>query len=316
MTTEPEAAAARPVRDGAGTTRTGGLGRGLLRLARPKQWVKNVLVFAAPGAAGVLDRPDQLLDALIAFLALCLATSGTYFLNDAFDMESDRAHPSKRSRPIAAGLVPPRLAHAIGAVLILAGVGVGFLTGRPALPLAVAGYLALTTAYTLWLRDVAVADLVAVSSGFVLRTVVGAVATDVPISNWFFIVASFGSLFVVAGKRYAELVELGESAARTRATLVHYSHAYLNYLRAVSSGIVMVAYSLWAFEKAHAAGGGFPWFQLSILPFVAAVLRYALLVEAGKGGAPEDVFISDRPLLFTAAAWTATFAAGIYVLGR
>ena len=155
-------------------------------------------------------------------MAFCLAASGTYLLNDASDVESDRAHPTKRFRPIAAGEVSVSTARGVGVVLLLAAFGVGFLTGWR-LPIVVLTYLVLTTTYSLWGKQVPVLDLGMVAAGFVLRTVAGAVAVDVPISVWFFIVASFGSLFVVAGKRHSEMVELGEDSARVRSTLGAYS---------------------------------------------------------------------------------------------
>src|SRR3954466_13011207 len=205
----------------------------LIRTARPKQWAKNVLVVAAPGAAGVLDNAEPLKQTLIAFVCFCLAASGTYFLNDAADVESDRRHPKKRFRPIAAGQISVGLARTVGVLLIIAAIALSF-TARWQLAVTVAGYVVITTLYSLYLKHVAVVDIVAVASGFVLRAVAGAAATGVPISDWFLIVASFGSLFMVAGKRHAERVEIGEDAATVRATLGEYSDSFLAYLRAVS----------------------------------------------------------------------------------
>jgi decaprenyl-phosphate phosphoribosyltransferase len=285
--------------------------RGLVSTARPKQWIKNVLVFAAPGAAGVLDDPSDLARAAVAFVCLCLVASGTYFLNDASDADADRAHPTKRARAVAAGSVPVGSARVAGVVLIAAGIGLGFAV-RWQLAVVVAGYVAVTTSYTLVLKHIAVLDIVAVAAGFVLRSVAGASATDVPISDWFFIVASFGSLFMVTGKRTAEAGELGDAASGVRATLGEYTTAYLAYLRAVSSGVVLVAYCLWAFEKAAVADASIPWFELTIPPFAVGILRYALLVESGKGAAPEDVVLEDRTLLLVGVAWAVLFALGIY----
>jgi len=175
----------------------------LVAACRPRQWIKNLLVFAAPVAAGVIDQGDLLTDTLAAFVAFCLAASGTYLLNDALDVESDRLHPTKRNRPIAAGQVPVVLAYVVAAVLVVAALAIAFLT-RSQLGWTIAAYLALTTAYSFWLKHVAILDVIAVASGFVLRAVAGAAATGVPISEWFFIVTSFGALFMVAGKRTGE----------------------------------------------------------------------------------------------------------------
>jgi decaprenyl-phosphate phosphoribosyltransferase len=284
---------------------------GLVKLARPKQWSKNVLVFAAPAAAGVLDNRQWAVDATFAFVCFCLAAAGTYFINDARDVDADRLHPKKSTRPVASGAVPVPVAYAGGAVLLAAAVALS-LTVNTNLALAVAGYIVLTTAYSSVLKQVAVVDLVAVAAGFVLRAVGGAAATEVPISNWFFIVTSFGALFVITGKRAAEAKEMGEGATEFRPVLAIYTPAYTAYLRAVSSGAVLVAYCLWAFEKAAVATSPIPWYQLSILPFVMAVLRYALVLEQGRGSAPEEIVLGDRPLQLIAVAWAIVFAIGVY----
>ena len=285
--------------------------RALLRTARPKQWAKNVLVFAAPGANGSLGHGTELTHALIAFVCFCMAASGTYFLNDAADVESDRRHPTKRDRPVAAGIVSVRLARMVGIALVIAGVGLSF-AARWELAVTIGGYVVITTLYSTVLKRVAVVDIVAVASGFVLRAVAGVTATGVPISDWFLIVASFGSLFMVAGKRHAERLEVGADAAEIRPTLGEYSDTYLAYLRSVSSGTVFVAYSIWAFEKAQEAHLSVPWYQFSILPFVLGVLRYALLVDQGKGSAPEEVVLTDRPLQVIGLLWVVVFSMGIY----
>ena len=285
---------------------------GLIKLARPRQWAKNVLVFAAPAAAGVLDNREWAVDALVAFAAFCLAASGTYYINDARDVEADRLHDAKRRRPVASGSVPVPVAYAGGAILLVAALAVA-LTVNGNLALAVGGYIALTTAYSSVLKQVAVVDLVAVAAGFVLRAVGGAAATEVPISDWFFIVTSFGALFMISGKRAAEAKEMGDGATDFRAVLAAYSPSYTAYLRAVSSGAVLVAYCLWAFEKAAAAASPtIPWYQLSILPFVMAVLRYALVLDQGRGSAPEEIVLGDRPLQLIGLAWVVVFTIGVY----
>ena len=283
----------------------------LIRTARPRQWTKNVLVFAAPGAAGVLTEAKPLVRTIIAFVCFCLAASGTYFLNDAADVEADRLHPRKRLRPIASGALSVTTARIAGVVLIVAGIGLSF-TARWQLAFTVAAYVAITTSYSAWLKHVAVFDIVAIASGFVLRAIGGATATGVPISDWFFIVASFGSLFMVTGKRHAELSKMGADAHTVRATLAEYSDSYLAYLRAVSSGTVLVGYCLWAFEKAHETTSSVPWYQLSILPFVLGLLRYALLVDQGKGEAPEEIVLSDRQLQLIGLVWLIVFGLGVH----
>lgn len=327
-TTSPSSAGVAPsarARDGApGGPDAGQLARGpwsllrgLVQLARPRQWTKNLLVFAAPAAAGVLDNTGPAVDALIAFAAFCLAAAGTYYVNDARDAEADRHHPAKWARPVASGAVPVGVAYAGGAVLLAGSVALAF-AASPGLAATILGYVALTTAYSIVLKNVAVVDLVAVAAGFVLRAVAGAAATDVPISDWFFIVTSFGALFIVSGKRGAEASEMaGATAAdapRFRAVLDAYSESYMAYLRSVTSAAVLVAYCLWAFERADTAvDQSIPWYQLSILPFVMAVLRYALVLDKGdRGSAPEDIILGDRALQCIGVAWAIVFAIGVY----
>jgi decaprenyl-phosphate phosphoribosyltransferase len=279
--------------------------------ARPKQWLKNVLVFVAPAAAGVLDQSDELVRALVAFVAFCAAASGTYFLNDVADVEADRRHPSKRYRPVAAGEVPVGLARLIGAALVVGSIAIGATCNRR-LAAVVAAYVALTTLYSSWLKHIAVIDLAAVAAGFLLRAAGGAAATEVPISSWFYIVATAASVFVVTGKRLAELRAGGERASETRAALASYSERYLGYVLAVSSGIAILAYCLWAFEEADLVVEGATWLELSSVPFVLGLLRYALLIDAGGGGEPEEVVLHDRVLQVLGVCWALIFAIGIY----
>lgn len=284
---------------------------GLVKLARPKQWAKNVLVFAAPGAAGVLDNRGPLLESIVAFVAFCLAAAGTYYINDARDVEADRLHPKKRHRPIASGVVPVNLAYVLGALLLILSVAVA-LAVTTALAATIVGYVVLTTTYSNLLKQIAVVDMVAVAAGFVLRAVAGAAATGVPISDWFFIVTSFGSLFMVSGKRGAEAQEMGDGASGFRAVLGAYTPSYTAYVRSVTSGAVLMAYCLWSFEKADESAAGIPWYQLSILPFVMAVLRYALVLDQGRGSAPEEIVLGDRALQVIGVIWAVVFAIGVY----
>lgn len=284
-----------------------------LREARPKQWAKNVLVFAAPGAAGVLDNGQSIGKALIVFVAFCLAASGTYFWNDLLDVAGDRAHPTKCNRPIASGAVPEGPARIVGSLMLVGGIAVAFATGRWQAAAIVALYVAVTLAYTVVLKHVAVIDLVTVASGFVLRAVGGAMAVDVPMSKWFLLCTTFGSLFIVTGKRYAEIREMGDRASTTRATLSDYSPSYLRQVLSISVGATILAYCVWAFETAELAGGSFPFYELSIVPMLVALLRYLLILEQGQGGAPEEVFLADRPLQVFGVIWLVVFGLGVYV---
>jgi decaprenyl-phosphate phosphoribosyltransferase len=284
---------------------------GVLRSLRPKQWAKNVLVFAAPVAAAVIDEGDVLARTVAAFVCFCAAASATYLVNDAQDVESDRRHPTKRNRPIAAGVVPPGLAYALAAVLLVAALVGGFLVATDFGWVLVA-YLALTTAYTYWLKNQPVLDIVAVAAGFVLRAVGGASAAGVPMSEWFFIVTSFGALFMVTGKRHGEALDLADDATAVRSSLGAYTPGFLHYLRSVFSGGVLIAYCLWAFSSAELRPDGAILFQLSIVPFAVAILRYALLLEQGEGAEPETLIMSDRVVLASGVVWAIIYGCAVY----
>ncbi len=289
------------------------LGRNLLRTARPKQWGKNVLVFAAPGAAGVLDDWPQLGYTLMTFAAFCLAASGIYFWNDALDVEADRRHPKKRFRPVASGQVPVATAKVVGTILPLLGLILAAGTGRPRTVGFLGIYIVITMAYSWRLKHVAVIDIVTIAAGFVLRAAGGAAAVNVPMSSWFVLCTVFGSLFIVIGKRYAELREVGEDAAAVRATLSDYSISYLRTVLAVSCGAALVSYCQWAFETKEISGTNRPFYELSIVPMLTALLRYALVLEQGGGAAPEEVFASDRVLQVLGVAWVVVFGLGVYL---
>jgi len=292
----------------------GSLLGGLIRTARPQQWVKNLLVFAAPGAAGLLTDLPTLLRAGLAFLVFCLAASGTYFLNDTMDRDADRRHPVNRHRPVAAGVVPPRLALSVAVTILSGAVLLALVALGPPAAGCVALYVGINAAYNVRLRHEPVLDLAAVASGFVLRAIVGGLATNVHLSEWFLVVTSFASLFIVAGKREG-LVALdvagAPDGARGRSRPV-YPVGYLRYVRALSSGVAMAAYCLWAFDKAAGVKGHGLWLQLTIVPFVLAMLRYALLVEGEGVEVPEDVLLGDGTIVALGVAWAVLFALGVY----
>ncbi len=284
----------------------------LLQTARPQQWLKNALVFAAPGAAGVLDDPGELGRVLIAFAAFCVGASGTYFWNDVLDLEADRSHPAKAGRPVAAGVVSLATARIIGTLLVLLSVGVMMLAGRWQ-PVAVLGaYLAVTLSYSVVWKHIAVVDLVAIATGFVLRAAGGAAAVDVSMSSWFVLVTTFGSLFIVAGKRFAESRELGIGGAAVRSTLGDYSEGFLRFVLTVSCSGAVVSYCVWAFEAKDLAGSDLPYYELSIIPIVTAFLRYAFVLERGAGAAPEEVFGRDRVMQALGLVWIVVFGLAVY----
>ncbi len=293
------------------------LGFELLRLSRPCQWIKNLLVFVAPAAAGVLFHRTVFLHALAAFAIFCVAASGTYFLNDAIDADSDRRHPRKRQRPIAAGFVSIPLAIGLGLVMLAVAIGLSALLAGWHLGLVIAIYVLVNVAYSLELKNEPVVDLVAVSAGFVLRAVAGGVATGVALSNWFLIVASFGSLLIVTGKRSGEKQLLDDHEAdhgSVRQTLGSYTPTFLRSVRTLSAAVTVTAYCLWAFERAAQLHPGHDpiWFQLTVVPFTIALLHVLLILDAGVGAAPEELALKDRRLQIYGLCWVALFAIGVY----
>ncbi len=282
--------------------------RGLVTLARPRQWTKNVLVFAAPAAAGALLDARVFGLAAVAFLCFSLAASGTYYLNDVCDVDADRLHPRKALRPIAAGIVPTGLARALGIGLLTGSITLAAVLAGPRLAVVLAIYVAVMSGYSSALKHIPVVELAVVASGFVFRAVAGGVATGVPISQWFLLVISFSSLFVVVGKRFAEYTSLGADSAGHRKSLGAYSTAFLRYVGAISSSVAIIAYCLWAFTRLT---GGIVWFELSIVPFVLGVLYYALQAEKGLAGAPEEIFLTDRTLQAVGGLWMLLFFAGV-----
>lgn len=285
------------------------LPRAMLVEARPRQWTKNLLVAAAPAAAGALLDPEVAARTVVAFVAFCLAASGTYYLNDAMDAEADRLHPRKRHRPIAAGLIPVRMGFGMAAVLLVAGVLVAAVVGPISLAAAVLAYALLTVAYSLRLKHLAVVDVLVVAAGFVIRAAAGGFATGVALSDWFLIVASFGALFIVAGKRHAEVVAMGASSGSHRAVLDDYPPDFTRHVLGISSAVALIGYCLWAFQAP--TGPGRPLVTLSIVAFVGILLRYAMLVFSGHGGEPEELLLSDRGLQVAGVVWVALLGLGI-----
>jgi decaprenyl-phosphate phosphoribosyltransferase len=283
---------------------------GLVRAVRPRQWVKNVLVLAAPAAAGRVLDPDVLGPTAVAFLLFCLASSAVYLVNDTIDVEEDRRHPRKRFRPIAAGIIPRPLAVVLAAVLFTVALVAAALLTRPELAWVLGSYVVIQLAYCLFLKNQPVIDLAVVASGFLLRGIAGGVAAGLLLSQWFLLVAAFGSLFMVAGKRYSELVLVGDAAA-TRKTLKEYSASYLRFVWSLSAGVACTAYSLWAFEMGETQEG-VPWSTISIAPFVLAILRYAVDVDKGTAGAPEEIVLRDRVLLGLGLVWATTVGLGVF----
>jgi decaprenyl-phosphate phosphoribosyltransferase len=268
-------------------------------------------VFAAPGALGVLNQWEPLWRTSLVFVAFCMTASGTYYWNDIKDIVQDRLHPKKKHRPIASGAIPLGVAKIIGTALLVGGPLLAFVV-RPEAGWVIGFYALLTVFYSSWLKHVPLLDLSVVASGFVLRAMAGAAGTETPMSTWFLLCITFGSFFIVTGKRFAELVEMGDNAGQTRASLQAYSVTYLRQVLVVSCTSTVVTYCMWAFENANAAQDWLPFHELSIVPMVLALLRYLMVLENGGGGAPEEVFMKDRSIQLYGGVWVIVYGMAVY----
>jgi decaprenyl-phosphate phosphoribosyltransferase len=282
-----------------------------IRAMRPRQWTKNVLVATAPLAAGQLLRADVLWGVALAFVSFCLVSAAVYLLNDVRDVEEDRLHPKKRFRPIAAGELSPTAALVLAAVVGIGGLAIGFAT-TVSLGITLLVYVGIQIVYSLWLKHLPVVDLAVVASGFLLRAIAGGVATGIPLSQWFLLVAAFGSFFMVAGKRYSEMKDLGADVG-TRKSLTRYSESYLRFAWMLAAVMVLISYSLWAFENTSPSPLlGVPWTAVSIAPFTLGLLQYALEVDAGQADAPEEVVLSDHVLQGIGLVWLVTISLAVF----
>jgi decaprenyl-phosphate phosphoribosyltransferase len=284
----------------------------LITLSRPRQWVKNMLVLAAPVAAGRVTEAETLGRSLLALLTFTLMASGVYWINDALDATADRLHPTKRRRPIAAGVIPVRIALIGGFALQLVALIIAWLAVDPVLAGVLGGYALLQLAYSVRLKRVPVAELMVVASGFVIRALAGGVATDIVLTEWFLIVTSFGALFVVAGKRYAESLAMGDLAGEHRSVLDAYPQAFLQQVVGVCLAVTLLAYCLWAFRTSTIVTATSLWVAMSVVPVTLIALRYLLLVAAGRTGEPEDLLLRDRVIAIGAAVTAGMVLFGLY----
>jgi decaprenyl-phosphate phosphoribosyltransferase len=291
-------------------TQLGGALSGLVRTMRPRHWVKNVVVLAAPLASGTLFEPPVLAAVGIAFVVFSLAAAGVYIVNDIQDVDADRAHPIKCHRPIAAALVSPRLALTVAVALFVTAVGVSFLASVE-LVLVTVVYLAVQLSYCWGLKHQPVLDISIVASGFVLRAIAGGAAAGIVLSQWFLLTTAFGALFMVAGKRYAELQLAERTGAKIRKSLERYTASYLRFVWTLSATGVIMTYGLWAFQLSQSNHSRWP--VISLVPFVLAILRYALDVDEGNGGEPEQIILSDRTLQALGGCLTLTLIAALYL---
>jgi 4-hydroxybenzoate polyprenyltransferase len=270
---------------------------------RPRQWTKNLLLFAGIVFAAELGDGGRWLEAWAAFLAYCAASSAAYIANDLLDAQEDRLHPLKRLRPIPRGELTRETALALGALLATLALVIAAALGFASLGL-LALFLALQAAYSLWLKHVVLLDVMTIGALFVVRAAAGAVAVDVRISPWLLVCTALLALFLGLAKRRAELVLVDAEEAPGRPVLHGYSLELVDQLVSVVASSTVMAYSLYTFTARDSNA------MMATIPFVLfGVFRYLLLVHRRDlGEEPERVLLSDRPILVSVAAWGATSA--------
>ncbi len=284
----------------------------LLESMRPRQWTKNVFVFAALVFDQKLFQPDYFLITLAAFGIFCLLSGAVYLINDLADAESDRQHPTKRNRPIASGRLPARTALAAGAALPLVAVPLGFwLDWR--FGLVALAYFGENLLYTVWLKKLVILDVMLLALGFVLRVAAGVVVVDVQrFSPWLYICMTLLALFLGFGKRRQELVLTAGQGNSTRHSLTEYNIPFLDQMISIVTAAVLMAYSLYSFS---ASGLPVNDSMMLTIPFVLyGIFRYLYLIHVkGDGGAPDELLLSDRPLQVTVVLWGLTSVVIMYL---
>ncbi|MCO6450332.1 MAG: decaprenyl-phosphate phosphoribosyltransferase [Caldilineales bacterium] len=284
----------------------------LFRAMRPRQWSKNVVVFAALIFDGKFLEPGPLLRTVAAFVIFCLVSSAVYLLNDLADIEKDRAHPTKRFRPLPAGTLKPGTAIVAMAALLLLTIPASFFIDW-ALGVIVITYFLINVAYSFYLKHVVIIDAMAVAAGFVLRVGAGAVVVEVErFSPWLYVCVTMIALLIALGKRRAELVELEMDASNHRAILDEYTLPFLDQLIAILTAATVVSYSFYTFSATNLPDNHL---MMLTIPFVVYFLfRYLYLIHVRKlGGAPDELLFKDRHLFFTAVAWGLFAMAVLYL---
>jgi 4-hydroxybenzoate polyprenyltransferase len=288
--------------------------KALLKTMRPKQWVKNVFIFAAIVFDRKLRDPDALLHTVITFVAFCLVSGAVYLINDLVDIEKDRQHPTKRQRPLPSGELSPSVAVGVAAVIPLVCIPAAFAVNTP-LGSVMVLYLGLMIIYSLYLKNLVILDVMIIAAGFVLRVAAGVVVIDVErFSPWLYVCMTLLALFLGFGKRRHELFTLGASANNHRASLQHYSLELIDQMSVVVTSAAIMAYSLYTFSAPNLPRvNGQPLMMLTI-PFVLyGLFRYQYLIHVKReGGTPEELVLRDLPLIVDLVLYAVTVLVLMY----
>lgn len=278
--------------------------KALFKAMRPRQWTKNLVIFAAL----VFDRQltpshfPEILRTFTGFIIFCLLSGVVYVLNDVADADADRNHPEKRHRPIASGQLPVKFARLVSLILIITIIPLSYLLS-PRFGLVATGYLLLNLAYSNWIKHIPLLDVLSIALGFVLRVAAGVVLIIVTrFSPWLYVVTTLGSLYIGFGKRRAELALLADGANSHRKVLDGYTIPLLDQFITIVSGTTIIAYSLYTFSAPNLPANHI---MMLTIPFVLyGIFRYLYLIQVKHGGgAPEEVLLSDRPLQISIVLW-------------
>lgn len=284
----------------------------LFKTMRPRQWTKNIFIFAALVFDKQLLNPESFLRTLAGFGLFCLISSSVYIFNDLADVEADRRHPEKKNRPIAAGELSVGAAWAAGIILVIVTFGLAFFLAR-GFEMVLAAYFIINMAYSKWLKHIPIIDVLIISAGFVLRVHAGVTLIQVErFSPWLYVVMTLLSLFLGFGKRRAELALLAQGAGSHRKVLDGYTLPLLDQYIMIVSGTTIVAYSLYTFSAPNVPENHS---MMLTIPFmVYAIFRYLYLIEVKHaGGAPEEILLSDRPFQIAMFLWGITVLAIFYL---
>ncbi len=290
-----------------------GLLLNVLRSLRPKQWTKNVIVFAGLFFAEDMFDLKKIVPACLAFIVFCMVSSGGYLINDVMDRKKDALHPVKKFRPIAAGKVPVALAVILGLFLLIGSSLAGFRIDS-AFGFLITFYMIMTVSYSLWLKRIIILDVLVIASGFVLRAIGGTLAINELISSWLIICTIFLSLFLALTKRRSEFMALGDHAASVRKTLSKYNAQFLDQMINTATAACLISYALYTLDSGTVQKFGTRNLAFT-LPFVIyGLFRYLFLVHQHNAGESiENALLSDGPILLCIFLYAATVAAIIYL---
>lgn len=275
-----------------------------VKLFRPLQWLKNLMLFFPPFLAGSLLDPQVSVNGVPAFVAFCLASSAGYILNDILDLENDRLHPLKRYRPLSAGAIKPVTAATLAAVLFFVAAGTAASTLSLRFLLFLLLYLLITVAYSLKVKNIPLLDVFCIAAGFLIRLLAGGEAFAVPVSDWLFLTVFLLALFLSIGKRLAEKCSLGIDAERHRKSLSGYPEGFLEGAMYLTGGAVLVTYSLYTISRGQ---------LLHTVPLCCfGLLRYIMRVKSGRSGDPTESLLKDPALLLTSFLWVISISVLVY----